>query len=381
MQQDHIQGSNSQSFSRRAVIKALGISAATAACTPLALGGDRSAQSQVEPNQTTQDPTGQFGSNQTSQIITKPIPRTNEEVPAIGMGTFLTFDVLKNQPRDNLREVMRHFWEAGGRMIDVSPLYGMSEENLGEFAPALGMTDQLFIANKIWATGRYLGDDSQAMKQFEQSLQRLSRQRIDLMQVHSLVNVDIILPLIKELKQSDRVRYVGVTHHEPLYNAPLQRLVETGDLDFVQLRYSIFERSVEEQILPAAVDQGTAVLANMPFEKARLFEVVRGQQLPDFSREIGCENWAQFFLKFVISHPAITAAIPATTNPSHAVENMGALRGPLPDNEMRTRMIQHMQSLPDFDRIGTTPPYPGKQFAGLVSIPGLAATQNAQSAR
>jgi aryl-alcohol dehydrogenase-like predicted oxidoreductase len=319
---------------------------------------------------------------QSTELITKEIPRTRERVPAIGMGTFLTFDVLENQPRDNLREVMRRFWEGGGRMIDVSPLYGRSEENLGEFAPALGMTDELFIANKIWATGRYLGDDSQAMQQFEQSLQRLSRQRMDLMQVHSLVNVDIILPLIKELKQAGRVRYAGITHHEmPLYNAPMQRLIETGDLDFVQLRYSIFERSVEERILPVATDQGVAVLVNMPFEKARLFEVVRGQPLPDFARKMGCENWAQFFLKFVISHPAVTAAIPATTNPDHAAENISALRGPLPDNEMRTRMIRHMESLPGFDRVGTTPPYPGKQFAGLVSLPGLAATQNAQSAR
>jgi aryl-alcohol dehydrogenase-like predicted oxidoreductase len=361
-----------RSISRRNTLRLVGLGAATA-MLPAVLHacGTEQAQGQASPSIA-----------QSAELITKEIPRTRERVPAIGMGTFLTFDVLENQPRDNLREVMRRFWEGGGRMIDVSPLYGRSEENLGEFAPALDMTDELFIANKIWATGRYLGDDSQAMQQFEQSLQRLSRQRMDLMQVHSLVNVDIILPLIKELKQAGRVRYAGITHHEmPLYNAPMQRLIETGDLDFVQLRYSIFERSVEERILPVATDQGVAVLVNMPFEKARLFEVVRGQPLPDFAREIGCENWAQFFLKFVISHPAVTAAIPATTNPDHAAENISALRGPLPDNEMRTRMIRHMESLPGFDRVGTTPPYPGKQFAGLVSLPGLAATQNAQSAR
>jgi aryl-alcohol dehydrogenase-like predicted oxidoreductase len=359
-----------QSMSRRNTLRLIGLGAATAAIPPIlnACGAEQ-AQGQAPPTPS-------------SELLMKEIPRTQERVPAIGMGTFLTFDVLENQPRDNIREVMRRFWTGGGRMIDVSPLYGRSEENIGEFAPALGMNENLFITNKIWATGRYLGDDSQAMQQFEQSLQRLSRQQIDLMQVHSLVNVDVILPLIKELKQSGRVRYAGVTHHElPLYNAPLQRLIETADLDFVQLRYSIFERSVEERILPAAADQGVAVLVNMPFEKARLFEVVQGQPLPDFASEIGCENWAQFFLKFVISHPAVTAAIPATTNPNHVVENMGALQGALPDQALRDRMIRHMESLPGFDRVGRTPPYPGKQFAGLVSLPGLAATQNAQSAR
>jgi len=209
---------NSQSISRRNIIKAMGMGAATAAFVPLALN-TQSVQSQTNQNpvnqsQTHQNPVAQSGANQTSDMIMKPIPRTNEMVPAIGMGTFLTFDVLENQPRDHIREVMRRFWEGGGRMIDVSPLYGMSEVNVGEFASALGITNDLFITSKIWATGQYLGDRSQAMQQFEQSLQRLSRDRIDLMQVHTLVNVDIILPLIKELKQEGRVRYAGVTHHE-----------------------------------------------------------------------------------------------------------------------------------------------------------------------
>lgn len=137
----------------------------------------------------------------------------------------------------------------------------------------------------------------------------------------------------------------------------------------MQVRYSIFDRAVEERILPAAAERGTAVLVNFPFEKARLFEVVKGQPLPDFAREIGCENWAQFFLKYVISHPAVTAAIPATSNPDHLIENMGALRGALPDAAMRARMVQHMESLAGFDRLGQMPWYPGKQFNGLVRLP------------
>jgi diketogulonate reductase-like aldo/keto reductase len=223
--------------------------------------------------------------NQASDLLMKEIPRTNEKVPAIGMGTFLTFDVLESQPRDTIQQVMGRFWASGGRMIDVSPLYGMSEVNVGEFAEALSLTNELFIANKIWATGDYLGDKSHAQQQFEQSLQRLSRDRLDLLQVHSLVNVEMMVPLLKEWKQENKVRYIGVTHHDlPLYAAPIERWIENGDLDFVQIRYSIFERGVEDRILPAAAEKGVAVLVNMPFEKARLFEVVQGQPLPVFSQ-------------------------------------------------------------------------------------------------
>jgi diketogulonate reductase-like aldo/keto reductase len=371
MNSDHSHQATEQSFSRRATLRLIGLGAASAVIPSVLNGcGTESAQGQAASPVV----------NQSSELLTKEIPHTQERVPAIGMGTFLTFDVLENQPRDNIQQVMRGFWEGGGRMIDVSPLYGMSEVNVGEISSALGITNDLFIANKIWATGEYLGDRSQAQRQFEQSLQRLSRDRLDLLQVHSLVNVEMIVPLLREWKQEGRVRYIGVTHHDlPLYAAPIERWIENGDLDFVQVHYSIFERGVEERILPAAAAQGTAVLVNMPFEKARLFETVQGQPLPDFANEIGCENWAQFFLKYVISHPAVTAAIPATNNPSHMAENLGTLRGSLPDNQMRTRMVQYMQSLPGFDRIAQMPWYPGKQFAGLVRLPGLAATQNARS--
>ncbi|MBW4689378.1 MAG: aldo/keto reductase [Komarekiella atlantica HA4396-MV6] len=348
--------------SRRSALGLLGFGAVAAALTPTL---SKMAQAQ---NQTQNQPSPP-APNQPSQIITKEIPRTKEKLPAIGLGTFMTFDVLSNQPRDRLGQVMRRFWDAGGRLVDTSLLYGMSEVNVGEFARTLGLTNDLFITNKTWATGEYLGDPSQAQRQLEQSLKRLSRDRIDVMQVHSLVNVDAILPLLKAWKKSGKIRYVGVTHHDPLYFAALEKWIENGDLDFVQLRYSIRQREVEDRILPAAAARGTAVLANMPFEKARLFELVKGQRLPDFASEIGCENWAQFFLKYVISHPALTCAIPATTNPDHVAENMGALRGSLPDNSMRARMVKHMESLPGFDNLLQTPWYPGKNFNGLVRLP------------
>jgi diketogulonate reductase-like aldo/keto reductase len=352
-----------RTVSRRSAIKLIGLGTATAAMTP-AIFGEYQAQSQLPPDQT-----NLRQSSQAATIAMKQIPRTQEMVPAIGLGTFLTFDVKLEQPRNHLQQVMRQFWDAGGRLIDVSPLYGMSEVNVGELARSLSLTKDLFITNKIWATGEYLGDRSQAQRQLEQSMQRLSLDRIDVMQVHSLVNVEVIVPLLREWKKEGRIRYLGVTHHDPLYFAAIENWIEKGDLDFVQVRYSIRQREVEDRILPAAGARGTAVLVNMPFEKARLFEVVKGQPLPAFAREIGCENWAQFFLKYVISHPAVTCAIPATTNPNHVVENMGALRGALPDSALRTRMVQHMESLPGFDKLLQMPWYPGKQFNGLVRLP------------
>jgi diketogulonate reductase-like aldo/keto reductase len=358
MNAEHSSLTPERAISRRTTLRLMGLGAASA-IAPSVLNGCKTGQAQAPPS----------AFNQLSEVITKEIPRTKERIPAIGLGTFLTFDVLSNQPRDQIQQVMRRFLDAGGRQIDVSPLYGRSEVNVGEFAKTLGVADSLFITNKIWATGEYLSDRSHAQRQLKQSMERLSRQQIDAMQVHSLVNVEVIVPLLKAWKQEGLIRYVGVTHHEALYNAPMEWWIENGDLDFVQVRYSIFERSVEERILPAAVERGTAVLVNMPFEKARLFKVVKGQPLPDFAREIGCENWAQFFLKYVISHPAVTAAIPATSDTEHLTQNMGALRGPLPDTAMRARMVQHMESLPGFNKLGQMPWYPNKQFSGLVRLP------------
>jgi diketogulonate reductase-like aldo/keto reductase len=355
-----------QPVSRRTALKLTGMGAASAVLTS-ALGSCSSTGTEVHASSTPGATIAQ-SSPIPSGLITKEIPQTKERVPAIGLGTFMAFDVKPDQSRDNLREVMRRFQAAGGRMIDVSPLYGLSEVNVGEFARTLGMNN-LFIANKIWATGEFLGDRSQAQRQFEQSLKRLSRDRIDAMQVHSLVNVDVMLPLLRAWKQEGRVRYVGITHHEPIYFGAIENWIERGNLDFVQVRYSIAQRQAEERVLPAAAARGVAVLANMPFEKARLFELVKGQPLPEFAREIGCENWAQFFLKYAISHPAVTCAIPATSNPDHLAQNMGALSGALPDQAMRTRMVNHMESIPGFDKLTQTSWYPGKQFSGLVRLP------------
>ena len=303
---------------------------------------------------------------QTPGLITKQIPRTGEVVPAIGLGSFLTFDVLPGQPREHIREVIRRFSEGGGRVIDTSPLYGMAEVNVGDFATALGINDRVFIGNKIWSTGEYLADDSHAARSLEQSTQRLWRDQIDLMQCHSLVNVDVIVPLLRAWKKEGRIRYLGVTHHEPAYFGVLAQWVEQGDVDFVQVRYSIYARMAEERLLRAAADRGTAVLVNMPLEKARLHKLVAGRPLPDFARELGIETWAQFFLTWVISHPAVTCAIPATANPEHLSENIAAMRGPLPDRDMRARMVRYMETIPGFDTLDEMPWYPDKTYPGVI---------------
>lgn len=309
---------------------------------------------------------GAHGLRPDDDLILRTIPRTGEVVPAIGLGTFMTFDIVPGQPRGHVHEVVRRFWEAGGRVFDTSPLYGMSEVNLGDTAAALGISGQMFVANKIWSTGDYLGDASHAERSLRLSMERLWRDQIDVMQCHSLVNVDVVVPLLQAWKKEGRIRYVGVTHHEPAYFDVLATWIERGDVDFVQVHYSIYERRAEERVLPAAADRGVAVLVNMPLEKARLHRVVEGRPLPDFARELGIETWSQFFLKWVLSHEAVTCAIPATSNPDHLLENMGALRGPLPDREMRRRMLRYMESIPGFDRIGEMPWYPGKSYRGVV---------------
>ena len=314
---------------------------------------------------------GLFGSRpaqaQSSDLTMRTIPRTGEKIPAVGLGTHMAFDIRPGQPREHLREVLRAFYDGGGRLVDVSPLYGMAEVNIGDFATALGITDKLFVAGKIWATGEWLGDDSQALRQLQRSQERLWRDRFDLLQCHSLVNAPVIMKLLHNLKQEGRVR---VTHHLPAQFPGLTSWVKKGNVDFVQLRYNIATRAAEEQLLPAALDTGTAVLVNMPFEKARLFQIVKGRPLPDFAADIGVTSWAQFYLKWIMSHPAVTCVIPATTNPKHQADNIAALHGPLPDAPLRKRMLAYLETVPGFTEVTRTPAYPEKSFDGVVKRPG-----------
>jgi aryl-alcohol dehydrogenase-like predicted oxidoreductase len=273
--------------------------------------------------------------------IRRAIPRSGEMLPAIGLGTYQVFDVGGTESeRAAPREVLREFARLGGAVVDSSPMYGRSESVVGDVAAELGVRQKLFLATKVWTTGR---DDG--VVQMEQSFRRMRAPRIDLMQVHNLLDWRTHLATLRGWKEQGRVRYIGITHYTAAAYDDLARVLRSEDLDFVQLNYSIVEREAEQRLLPLAAERRVAVLVNRPFAQAGLFGRVRGKELPPWAAEIGCATWAQFFLKFVISHPAVTCAIPATSKVKHLVDNMQAGVGPLPDEAMRARMARHLEQL------------------------------------
>lgn len=301
-------------------------------------------------------------------VNTRTVGKTGETLPLLGLGTYLTFDLLPGKNRDHLRAVADTYLDAGVRVVDTSPLYGTGEVSIGDFLSARRQTDEVFLANKIWSTGEYLADESHALRSFEQSQTRLWRERFDLLQCHSLVNVEVVVPILQAWKKEGRTRLVGVTHHQNEYHDVLATWIERGGVDFVQVNYSMLNRSAENRILKAAAERGMGVLINMPLDKGRLHKAVGDAPLPDFAREIGAQNWAQFFLKWVMGHPAVTTVLCATANPDHAAENVGALRGPLPDAAMRARMLRHVETLPGFATAARLPYYPDKQamYQGVI---------------
>lgn len=332
-----------------------GVGGATAA-----LGAPRLAQAQTG----SPPPSGAMS----GPAITRQIPRTGQRLTTLGLGTFLTFDLLPGASRERIREVFRLYVAGGGRVIDTSPLYGSAEASVGAFLAETPAEAEVFLANKIWATGEYLGDVGAATASLEQSKLRTWRSPIDLMQCHSIVNAPVIVPLMQAWKKEGQIRHVGVTHHETAAHEQLIQIVEKGDVDFVQTNYSIFDRNAEKRLLPSAADRGVGVLVNLPLEKARLLKVVEGHRLPGFASEFGATSWAQFFLKWAMAHPAVTSVLCGTSNPDHIIDNLMAMRGPLPDATMRRRMVAHMETIPGFGTIANMPWYPGKerQYQGLI---------------
>jgi diketogulonate reductase-like aldo/keto reductase len=276
--------------------------------------------------------------SKSDDLITRPIPSTGEHIPAVGIGSWQTLDIDVSDAgeRSPLTKVMRQFFAAGGTVIDSSPMYGRSEKAIGTILDDIGRKGDAFVATKVWTTGK-----SKGKKQMKSSIEKLGG-RVDLMQIHNLVDTDTHLDTLRGWKADGAIRYIGITHYQRSAFDELEKLIETHELDFVQLPYSISVREAEKRLLPVAADRGTAVLVMRPFEGGDLFSAVRGKDLPEWAADFDCSSWAQFFLKFLIGHPAVTCPIPATSKPKHLVDNMKACRGRVPDAAMRKKMIAHL---------------------------------------
>ncbi len=276
-----------------------------------------------------------------SPILERAIPASGEKLPVIGLGTWQTFDVGANPAaRAPLERVLETFVQMGGKMIDSSPMYGSSEEVAGDLAAKLALRPKLFVATKVWTSGRQAG-----IRQMEDSMRKLRVDAIDLMQVHNLLDVDAHLETLRAWKREGRVRYIGVTHYTASGAEEIAQLVPKQPVDFVQINYSVAERAAERRLLPLCRERGIAVIANRPFAGGEIFRKVRGRPVPDWAREIDCASWAQLMLKFVISDPAITCAIPASAKPEHTRDNMQAAYGRLPDAKLRERIAATITTL------------------------------------
>jgi len=281
------------------------------------------------------------GAVRASAIRTSTIPATGEVIPAVGMGTWITFNVGEDiKARNQRTEVLRNFFEQGGGMIDSSPMYGSAEDVIGYGLDKLGPQQSLFSATKVWTP---FGDN--AADQVATSERLWGIKPFDLMQIHNLVSWREHLETLLEMKEQGRIRYIGVTTSHGRRHGELERIMENQPIDFVQLTYNVLDRAPEQRLLPLARERGIAVIANRPFRRGALFDRYQAKPLPEWISEFDAVNWAQFFLKFIISHPALTCAIPATSRVDHMLENMGALHGRLPDPDMRQRMAAYVENL------------------------------------
>lgn len=274
------------------------------------------------------------GLAQAPRPLTRAIPSSGETIPLVGLGSWITFNVGNDRvARDASAEVMRAFFAAGGRLIDSSPMYGSAQEVIGYGLAKLGRPQALFSAEKVWISGK-----AEGRAQMEQSRRLWGVPRFDLMQVHNLLDWAAHLPTLFAMKAAGALRYVGITTSHGRRHAEMERIMATQPIDFVQLTYNLVDREVEQRLLPLAQERGIAVIVNRPFQQGALLDRLGRRPLPAWAAEIDCTSWAQFALKFVISHPAVTCAIPATTRVDHVRENLAAAGGRMPDAAMRARM-------------------------------------------
>lgn len=275
------------------------------------------------------------GDNVSTAPVTRPIPSTGEQLPVIGLGSWQTFDVADPS---KVQPVVARFLALGGRVMDSSPMYGRSEAAIGAMLAAIRRADPkapaAWLATKVWTTGKREG-----IEQMKRSLERLGAPKLDLMQVHNLVDWKTQLATLREWKAAGTIRYLGVTHYAHSAFGELEQIVRKEKLDFIQLPYNAADRAAEQRLLPAAADRGVAVLVMEPFASGALFRSTKGRPLPAVARDLGCTSWAQLLLKFIVGHPAVTCPIPATSKVAHVEDNLGALRGPVPTEAQRRQIV------------------------------------------
>jgi diketogulonate reductase-like aldo/keto reductase len=265
-------------------------------------------------------------------------PQRNVSLPKIGLGTWQTFDVgADDAARAPLREVLKLL---DGNVVDSSPMYGTSEAVAGDLIAELGLRPKLFVATKVWTQGR-----DEGIRQMETSFQRLRVKQMDLLQVHNLVDVATHAKTLREMKSSGKVRHIGITHYTSSAYGAVERELKANPWDFLQINYSLGERDSEKRILPLAKERGVAVIINRPFAEGSLFAQVKGKPLPPWAKEYGIDSWAQYFLKWIVSHPAVTCAIPGTARPDHMKDNLAAGHGAMPDEKGRRRLAEYFDGL------------------------------------
>ncbi|MCF2488919.1 aldo/keto reductase [Dyadobacter sp. CY347] len=308
-----------ESFSRRNVIKSIGLSTGAMLLTPLF--------SHANPEQ--------------KVMLQRTIPASGEKLPVIGLGSWQQFDVGQAaSERAALTQVLKEMEALGGKLIDASPMYGRAEEVIGALTTELKNNDKFFFATKVWTTGKEEG-----IKQMNDSFRKMGRKTIELMQIHNLQDWQTHLKTLKDWKAQGKIKYIGITHYTDSAHARLEQIVKSREVDFVQFNYSIRSRNAEKSLLNAAKDSGVAVIINEPFEQGALFRAVKGKELPAFAADYEIKSWAQYFLKYIISHPAVTCAIPGTSDVKHVTDNLGAALGKLPDEAGRKKMIEWIEKV------------------------------------
>lgn len=269
-------------------------------------------------------------------ILKRVIPSTGETLTPVGLGTWQTFDVGKSaEDRQPLKEVLQTLIAKGGSAVDSSPMYGRSEEVVGDLSTELNLNDKLFIATKVWTHGRENG-----IRQMTESFRLMRRKKIELMQIHNLTDWDTHLKTLRSWKEEGKIKYLGLTHYTSSAHDRILEILAKEKVDFIQINYNLLDRHAEEKLLPFAKEKDVAVLINQPFESGSLFQRVRGKQLPAWVNEFDCSSWAQFFLKYILSNPAVTCVIPGTSKPHHMLDNMGAAYGKLPTEKQRHQMVR-----------------------------------------